>query len=135
MVVYDLTNKNSLSNVKKWIFEVLNKVSTAASSWSLKETENPQLLELDNTSYVGSKSPSIPLLILGNKCDLVHDRPFIDSDTLGRLSIPVSANDPNCFRHGSDNFNKLDLFFNKVIANMTAPKRRSLSLTGGLHNN
>ncbi|EGG23208.1 Rab GTPase domain-containing protein [Cavenderia fasciculata] len=128
VVVYDLTNKNSLVNVKKWIFEVLNKLSQSGTSWSLKETaENPQLLELENTVYVHTKAPSIPLLILGNKCDLYYDKTYIFKDKLGSLSVPVTSTNINCFEKGSDNWIKLDLFFNKIISNISGSKRRSLT--------
>ncbi|EFA81588.1 Rab GTPase domain-containing protein [Heterostelium album PN500] len=89
IVVYDVTNKNSLSNVKKWIFEVLNKISTSTANWQLKETENPKLLELENIVHQNNKAPSIPLLILGNKSDLYHDGNYIANDKLGKLSISV----------------------------------------------
>ncbi|GAM22385.1 hypothetical protein SAMD00019534_055600 [Acytostelium subglobosum LB1] len=135
IVVYDLTNKNSLVNVKKWISEVLNKVSPNNNPWSLKDKEVPLLLDNTADQHRATHVPSIPLLIIGNKSDLFYDKSFIANDHLGRLSAAVSALNVDCFRAGSENYNKLDLFLNKIISIMLEGNRKrssSSNVTPGL---
>ncbi|EGC37288.1 LIP1/RABL3-like protein, Ras superfamily GTPase [Dictyostelium purpureum] len=228
IVVYDLTNKISLTNVKKWLFDILNKISNSSSNWKLKETEHSQILELENqteqnnnynnnnnneilfnnnnnnnvinnntntnknkntdpnirrlnfinshnnnglqstnTSSVNlnnnirpsvflsqnslflptntvisppTQSPinkikikskksnshlNIPVLILGNKSDLSFDKKFIESDSLGKLSLLVSAKVKNQFSSSQSPHvaSRLEIFYNKMISNIISNKR------------
>eukprot|EP01132_Coremiostelium_polycephalum_P001983 gene1983-2440_t len=127
IVVYDLTNKISLANVKKWIFEVLNKISpsTQTSNWNNNNNQNTSTSSSGNNS----KMANIPIIIIGNKSDLYYDHNFIENDKIGKLSLIVSSKNKDSFSSGSSNGDKLELFFNKMISNQKGNKRRNLPMS------
>ncbi|KYQ92027.1 Rab GTPase domain-containing protein [Tieghemostelium lacteum] len=85
IVVYDLTNKNSLSSIKKWIFEVLNTITPTSTNWVLKETDNPQILELESQIPEHSISDSSSIKPLQSIPDSTTLLPTTTSTTSNRL--------------------------------------------------
>ncbi|KAK5580254.1 hypothetical protein RB653_000269 [Dictyostelium firmibasis] len=78
----------------------------------------------NNNSYGNCKSlNNIPVLIMGNKCDLYFDRQSIESDSLGKLSLLVSAKSSQTFSQSSYNLSRLEIFYNKMISNLISNKR------------
>jgi GTPase SAR1 family protein len=86
ILVYDLTNKNSLLNLRKWIAEYLSKSNSQESNnfkWKAdsafdNHTDNSErstnnitedMLELELSSGI-----ILPILIIGNKEDLLEER-------------------------------------------------------------
>lgn len=105
LLVYDLTNKNSYLNLKKWINEILFKIKSKVIyysnsinyywketfKWKIHENLNKNnfntedLLEIDLDDGI-----SLPILIIGNKEDLIDNnsnniKNFIIDETAGKI--------------------------------------------------
>jgi len=113
ILVHDLTNKISYTNLKKWVIELLSKISlTSNFRWKVEDTDTENLfeLELDNGA-------TCPVLILGNKEDLIVKKESSNQavEESGAGTVSVSALNPSAFSPGSYPYEKLNTFLNKLI--------------------
>jgi len=126
LLVHDLMNKNSYKNLKKWIVELVVKLSTTAESYRWKENlqqieqqldliQTEQLTELELPNGGGT----LPVLIIGNKDDLVdkvfkeqHRQVMAEEDG---NNLYISSHNPSTFAPGSYASQKVNAFFNKLI--------------------
>lgn len=125
ILVYDLTNKKSYNNLKKWLREILqggfnwvqDQYSSSSSSTARRRPQGFLEAELVNGGQI------IPILLIGNKFDLQRDTSSIISsssitiDEIDVDALQTNATDPKCFSdEDSGNNEKLKMFFNKVIS-------------------
>eukprot|EP01117_Protostelium_nocturnum_P017306 TRINITY_DN7027_c0_g1_i2.p1 TRINITY_DN7027_c0_g1~~TRINITY_DN7027_c0_g1_i2.p1 ORF type:complete len:283 (-),score=72.61 TRINITY_DN7027_c0_g1_i2:37-885(-) len=133
MLVYDLTNRNSFLNLKKWIAEYISYNSGADVTGKLKETnESPSFW---SELFRSKKNPSnsnitedmlelelsggvvLPLMIVGNKEDKQEEKKKVH--TFGQESgsniIHVSSHSNASFAAGSEAYYSFSSFIMKVI--------------------
>jgi Rab-like protein 3 len=126
ILVHDVTNRKSYTNLKKWIKEILNQISPSDThKWSLKNEK--QILELQHED---TNVYPIPILVLANKFDCVRsysDTNYLNNDDLGRDSVFVSALDASCFTPNSPSGTRLDAFLSRVISNTLAPRPKTFT--------
>jgi len=131
ILVHDITNKKSFSNLRKWIKEILNIISPSEThKWVLRDEKQQyqwfRILELQHEDPTVSP---IPILIFAAKSDLnpnvSHDSSYLKDDVLGRDSIFVNSLDPNCFSQNNISGVRLDAFISRVIYNATTPRTSS----------
>eukprot|EP01102_Stenamoeba_stenopodia_P022957 TRINITY_DN9760_c0_g1_i2.p1 TRINITY_DN9760_c0_g1~~TRINITY_DN9760_c0_g1_i2.p1 ORF type:complete len:271 (+),score=52.71 TRINITY_DN9760_c0_g1_i2:181-993(+) len=138
ILVYDLTNKKSYNNLKKWLREILqggfNWVQDQHSSYSASHRRPQCYLEAE----LVNGGQIVPILLIGNKLDLQLDSssiissPCITIDEIDVDSLQTNGTDPKCFSDDDTlNNEKLKMFFNKVIARKYSHDKMSPMLSGG----
>ncbi|KNC98234.1 uncharacterized protein SPPG_06634 [Spizellomyces punctatus DAOM BR117] len=119
ILVHDSSNRKSYQNLWKWIAEVFNTGSFKGSTSSPIGRDPPSLgrsTEFDVDVRVGEARPSIPILVVGTKADLVsdatHKRRSSIAEEYGGDCIVLSANQPLAFSATAD---RIDAFLTNVI--------------------
>jgi len=124
ILVHDLTNRKSYTNLTRWIKEILNVISPSdRTKWSLKCDKH--ILQLQHEDHLNTLP--IPIMVIANKLDLVrHDSiSYLNNDDLGRESLQVSAWDQSCFGSKTPSGDALDSFLNRTISNVVTPRSKS----------
>mmetsp|Transcript_19009 Transcript_19009/g.26594 ORF Transcript_19009/g.26594 Transcript_19009/m.26594 type:complete len:262 (-) Transcript_19009:536-1321(-) len=136
ILVYDMTNKNSYLNLKKWMAEFL---TSTGNSWTEQNQsrwksvpsatgrfglgrEFSQFEENDAESgnnflefeYDHGMQSYLPVLIIGNKSDLIEPSQ-LQAHQQPQTNACVSSLNPSAFVSGSSGFFALDAFLNRVI--------------------
>jgi Rab-like protein 3 len=123
ILVHDLTNKKSFTNLRKWLSEVLN--SSGSSSGSNPKVNDgwfgggDTVEDFDPEQFAGNQ---IPTLVVGTKLDVAGSSRLSNStrgmnlvDEIGADVININCNDLTQLRPGHVNSRKLRNFFDKVI--------------------
>jgi Rab-like protein 3 len=119
ILVHDLANKKSFEHLKSWYKEITaqkNKASKRNRSISRESKSR----EYGTSSFLqySQGSSSVPMLIIGNKCDLASDKTTNDNqaDESGKAdSLVISSKDGNTFKQGSDCLHRIQHFIDRVI--------------------
>jgi len=118
LLVHDLSNNKSYSNLKRWIAEVSQ----------AKENPSSRIQEYASMSLNG-----VPVLVVGNKYETVRKKPLEFDDEMGLEEINISAHDPGTFATGSHPSTVVAEFLDKIISTQThqnpahsAPARTTL---------
>lgn len=122
ILVHDLTNKKSFSNLSKWLSEVLNS-SSSNNGANSKSNENwfggDTVEDFDLEQFAGSQ---IPTLVVGTKLDLAGSSRITNSsrgmnlvDEIGADMVNINCTDSTQLRPGHVNTRKLRNFFDKVV--------------------
>lgn len=112
ILVHDLTNRKSFSNLRRWLGEVL--AAGEGSSYRDNKTSD----DFDAEMFIGK---NIPVLIVGTKKDLLSSnraarcRPLALTEECGASEIEINCLDDSAFRAGSTNCAEMTRFFDKVI--------------------
>jgi Rab-like protein 3 len=123
ILVHDLSNIKTFQHLKIWFKEVLKSLSN-------KETQSSKIKSrrfassTDHTTkgsenifqyyHKSTANITLPVLIIGNKSDLVLDKQVL-ADENGNDAMNISCKDPNTFAPGTDSYQKIRYFFDKVI--------------------
>lgn len=132
ILVHDLTNKKSFTNLRRWLAEVLG--SGKESVLSTKQQKQPSSPnnkeswfefsidmgeEYDSEQFAGNQ---IPVIIIGTKLDQAGTARILNSsrslhlaEEIGADMINLNCTDLKQFNPGSVNARKLCAFFDKVI--------------------
>lgn len=104
LLVFDLTNRNSYMNLRKWIRELVqvDKEKGIEEKYYHSDT-------LRGTGRQGSSLGNMPVLVIGNKKDQAHDRMYECMKDYGLESLYISSTD------STDDSKALSAFFNRVI--------------------
>jgi len=100
LLVHDLSNKKSYTNLKRWIAEFSH----------VKENGATGIQEFASVSLNG-----IPVLVVGNKYETTRKKPLDIDDEMGLEEINISANDSTTFAPGSHPAKVIAEFIDKVI--------------------
>lgn len=130
ILVHDLTNKKSFTNLRRWLSEVLGSGKEGNSVLSTKQhkpSNKDSWFEFsidigedyDSEQFAGNQ---IPVLIIGTKLDqagtariLNSSRGFNLAEEIGADMINLNCTDVKQLKPGSLNAKKLYNFFDKVI--------------------
>lgn len=134
ILVHDLTNRKSEENLRKWLYEIVNRDSNSSLS-SVQSFD-----EADPENFIGSTQ--LPLLVIGTKLDQVDDKKWgsrssniasqFDAD-----EILLDCRQTRYIAAGTSNAVKLSRFYDKVIekryySRSTAPYGDRFSLSPNL---
>lgn len=110
ILVHDLTNSKSESNLRKWLLELIN--CDANNGYQENVNEN-----LDDENLVGSTQ--IPILFIGTKLDLADDKPLSRRSKLATQfnaeEILLDCRQTRYLAAGTTSAVKLSRFYDKVI--------------------
>lgn len=138
ILVHDLTNKKSFTNLRRWLSEVLNS-SNSSSGSSTKSCDKSWfgsdfVEDFDPEQFAGNQ---IPVLVVGTKLDQAGSSRISNSargmnlvDEIGADVININCNDLTQLRPGHVNSRKLRNFFDKVIERRFHTRDTSQSLFG-----
>jgi len=112
LMVHDLSNGKSFQNLKMWLREVVKEINCSTLySWDGNKGEQ-SFLELE---YNDGSGRSLPVLIIGNKSDLISGEKQPVVDEVGTDLMNISSLDKNVFAAGSHGSHKMSSFLDKVI--------------------
>lgn len=123
ILVHDLTNKKSFSNLRRWLSEVLNYRGSNNGAANNKSNENwfgsDPVEDFDLEQFAGTQ---IPTLVVGTKLDLAGSSRMSNSsrgmnlvDELGADVLNINCTESAQLRPGHVNTRKLRNFFDKVV--------------------
>lgn len=134
ILVHDLTNKKSFSNLRRWLTEVLGSGKEGSGVLNSRQPKSPASNgnkdrwfefsidmgdEYDREQFAGNQ---IPVVIIGTKLDqagtariLTSSRGFNLAEEIGADMININCTDTKQLKPGSANARKLYSFFDKVI--------------------
>ena len=133
ILVHDLTNKKSFTNLRRWLTEVLGSGREGNSVLYSKQAKSPSNLNKDKwfefsidmgddydcEQFAGNQ---IPVIIIGTKLDqagtariLTSSRGLNLAEEIGADMINLNCTDTKQLKPGSLNARKLSAFFDKVI--------------------
>ena len=132
ILVHDLTNKKSFTNLRRWLAEVLGSGKEGNGSFSAKQPQKqPSNRDswfefsidigegYDSEQFAGNQ---IPVIIVGTKLDqagtariLTSSRGLNLAEEIGADMINLNSTDIRQLKSGSLNARKLNAFFDKVI--------------------
>lgn len=132
ILVHDLTNKKSFTNLRRWLAEVLGSGKEGNGSFSAKlpqkqPSNRDSWFEFsidigegyDSEQFAGNQ---IPVIIVGTKLDqagtariLTSSRGLNLAEEIGADMINLNSTDIRQLKSGSLNARKLNAFFDKVI--------------------
>ncbi|KAM7350112.1 rab-like protein 3 isoform 2-T2 [Cochliomyia hominivorax] len=130
ILVHDLTNRKSHTNLREWLFEILNKEgkdtykggsNCANSSGGAGASLLPDANTFDPEEFVGAIN--IPVLVMGTKLDLVDEKRQPKTvqkaggiaEQCGAEEIWLNCRDPRSIAAGTTDAVKLSRFFDMVI--------------------
>ncbi|XP_062510500.1 rab-like protein 3 isoform X2 [Corticium candelabrum] len=125
ILVHDLTNRKSRSNLSKWLAEVLSgsKETTGSSSFPRRASKPSLVSDYDPEQFADD---SVPILVVGTKEDLMgsvrEGRQTSSLDASGADAINVNCMNRSQFSSGSTQERKLYSFFEKVIEKRYYPR-------------
>lgn len=122
ILVHDLTNRKSESNLNKWLQELLNHdANTTLNSVASGDEYDPE-------NFLGSTQ--IPILVIGTKLDQVEDKkPILSSfaDQCGADEIILDCRQARYLAAGSSSAVKLSRFYDKVIESRYHSQNKSFN--------
>ena len=131
ILVHDITNKKSFTNLRRWLAEVLgngregngflsnkqSKTTSGGDSWFEFSIDMGE--EYDSEQFVGNQ---IPVIIIGTKLDQAGTSRILNpsrglnlAEEIGADMINLNCSDAKQLKPGSLNARKLCAFFDKVI--------------------
>lgn len=123
ILVHDLTNRKSHSNLREWLFEILNKEGkdTYKGGCGQSGLASNDANGFDPEEFVGATQ--IPILVMGTKLDLVDEKRQPKTmqkaggiaEQCGAEEIWLNCRDPRSIAAGTTDAVKLGRFFDRVI--------------------
>ncbi|XP_075155544.1 rab-like protein 3 isoform X2 [Haematobia irritans] len=154
ILVHDLTNRKSHSNLREWLFEILSKEGKDTykpGNNTAYRTEDQNAF--DPEEFVGAAQ--MPILVMGTKLDLVDERRQPKTvqkaggiaEQCGAEEIWLNCDDARSIAAGTTDAVKLSRFFDRVIekkqetrdtgfygSGASTDRRRYNTVTSGPHN-
>ncbi|XP_037810335.1 rab-like protein 3 isoform X1 [Lucilia sericata] len=148
ILVHDLTNRKSHSNLREWLFEILNKEGKdtykGGSSIAGNSGQTACLINdangFDPEEFVGATQ--IPILVMGTKLDLVDERRqpktvqkaggIGKTEQCGAEEIWLNCRDPRSIAAGTTDAVKLSRFFDMVIEKKQQTRETGFYSSGSL---
>lgn len=111
ILVHDLTNKKSEENLREWLHELMDRDTT-------RNCSGLSFDDFDTENFIGTTN--MPILVVGNKLDLVDDKKVSSRNTpistnFAADEILLDSTQARYLAAGTSNSVKLSRFFDKVI--------------------
>jgi Rab-like protein 3 len=126
VLVHDLTNRRSYSNLRRWLRELTAYFNPAAvaptTQWAASEAGDAANADLVHVMDLDvGNGLSLPVLVLGNKLDEVaEDAAKLDVEGGAADSVHVSAHDVRAFAPGSVGGTAISRLFERALARARA---------------
>ncbi|XP_013098803.2 rab-like protein 3 [Stomoxys calcitrans] len=123
ILVHDLTNRKSHSNLREWLFEILSKegkdIYKPVTSTVAQRSDEQN--NFDPEEFIGAAQ--MPVLVMGTKLDLVDEKRQPKTvqkaggiaEQCGAEEIWLNCDDPRSIAAGTTDAVKLSRFFDRVI--------------------
>lgn len=111
ILVHDLTNKKSEDNLREWLHELMDRDT-------IRNHSSISFDDFDTENFIGATI--MPILVIGNKLDLVDDKKMSSRNTpistnFAADEILLDSTQSRYLAAGTSNAVKLSRFFDKVI--------------------
>lgn len=130
ILVYDVTNRKSETNLNKWIKEICRRERKDSNSSNTISNVQALFDSLDQESIIGNFS--MPFLVIGTKLDQIDERkPDIGcvANQLGAEEILLDCHQTRYLAAGTSNAVKLSRFYDKVIEHRFQSQKKNIYRT------
>lgn len=129
ILVHDLTNRKSETNLHKWVREICKReCRDSSTSNSIPSVQALLTDSLDQESLIGNYS--VPFIVIGTKSDQIDERKTdlgCVANQLGVDDILLDCHQTRYLAAGTSNAVKLSRFYDKVIESSYQSQRNSFT--------